>query len=164
MEVISVILRISGNLGLSDDSNRTFLGLLDSEANSISFSVDANEAFRANYPTKKSEVEALRPYLIEAFPVRGQIVPGSDPVDEGLTVDSLAMVITGRVAYNNNTQKDFSYEVRDDGSVYAHEQEEGDVAWEDAFGYEGGANVAVEFILSTLYSTVDDSINVEITT
>jgi hypothetical protein len=162
MAVRSVILRVSGNVGLSDNSIRTFLGLFDQETGLVSFSIDANEAFRANYPSKKEEIEALNPYLASVFPTVGQVVPASDPVDEGLVVDSLAMVITGRVAYDDNTQKDFSYEVRDDGSVFAHEAEEGDVAWADAFGVDSTPNTAAEAILTYLYSAVGDEIAVNI--
>ena len=164
MKPTSIILRVSGTLGLSDNSVRTFFGIIDSEADSIVFSVGANEAFRANYPTKKSEIELLRPYLVEAFPTIGRIVPGNDPIDEGLVVDSLSMVITGRVAYDDNSHKDFSYEVRDDGNVYAYDFEEGDEACKDAFGFDGLSNTASEFIFSTLYSTKEDPIKVVVTT
>lgn len=163
MEVTSVVFRISGNLGLSDNSTRTFLGQLEQDGPSkrdiLNISFDANEAFRANFPTKKEEIEALSPYSATIFPA-GQIVPSGDPVDAGLVVNSLSMVMTGRVTYSNNTQKDFSYEVRDDGSVYAHEAEEGDVAWADAFGPLGGPKIVAEIILTTLYSAMDDSITV----
>lgn len=164
MAVSSVVLRVSGVVSLSDDTIRQFLGLYDQESNSVIYSVDANTGFRANFPSKKTEIEALAPYDIAQFPTRGQIVAGGDPADEGLVVTSLAMVITGRVAEDDDTYEDFSYEVRDDGSVYNHTPVEGNAAWEAAFGFSGDANTVAAAIFSTLYSTEADPIAVSLTT
>lgn len=163
MAVSSIVLRISGNVALSDNSVKTFLGLYD--GNVVSILVDDEESFRVNYPSKKSEIVALDPYSAVKFPTKGKIVPASDPVDSGNVVSSLAMLITGRVAYDDNSYQDFAYEVSGDGTVTNHVTYggEGNEAWEEAFGVDALGNTVAESILSSLYSSEADPISVSVT-
>lgn len=162
MEINSVSARISGVAGLSDNSTATFLGLYDSYSKQIHLSVDANVEFRKNYPSQKTKIESLAPYTIAAFPTTGRIIPASDPTDTGLVVDSLSMVITGRVSFDNNTHDDFSFEIRDDGSIYDHTGDKGREIWKTAFGDTPAVNTIGAAVLTALYSTEADPIAVTI--
>lgn len=163
MAINSVSARISGVSSLSNNDVVSFLGLYDSYSNQIYLSVNANEEFRKNYPSQKSKIEELAPYTTAAFPSAGRIVPASDPVDTGVVVNSLSMVITGRVSFDDNTQDDFSFEVRDDGNVYDHTGELGREVWKTAFGDTPAINTIGNAVLTALYSTEADPIAVTIT-
>ena len=170
MSVTSFILRASGNVALSDNSNETFLALYNPFGDDFSLSVNGNEAFRINYPSKKSEIEGMDIYSAASVLSEGAIAISSDPSDSGVVVSSLAMVVTGRVTFSDNTQHDFSYEVRDDGSVYNHVEydDEGNEAWASIAGEVEDTAAATKEIVTNffenLYSTDADPITITLTT
>lgn len=168
MSVTSFILRASGNVAMSDNSNKTFLALYNPFGDGFSLSVDGNEAFRANFPSKKSEIEAMDIFDAAAILSNGAITVSKDPDDEGLVVSSLSMVVTGRVTFDDNTHNDFSYEVRDDGNVYNHVEfeDEGNEAWLAIAGPVEDTAAATKAIIidlfENLYSTDVDPIVVSL--
>jgi hypothetical protein len=166
-DVSSFYLRISGTAGVSNDTNATFLALYDSVSGQTSISINGNEEFRKNYPSKKSEIEDLAPYDAAVFASSGRVTVSSDPSDSALTVSSFTMVITGRVAYTDNTTKDFSFEIRDDGNVYNHQSVESNEAWLSIAGTgEDTATTTravITTVLESLYSDTGDAITVTLT-
>lgn len=155
MTISSFTLRISGNASLEDNTVVSFLENWDS--NNLGDLPQSNLSFRVLYPSKKSEVEALVPYVI----VGGQVVPSADPTAAPVPVSSVSMVITGKVAYTDNSSQSFSFEVRDDGSVYNHTGQEGEDAWL-AMAEDPTANALMAQMFTALYSTDEDPITVAI--
>jgi hypothetical protein len=166
MAINKFSLRISGVAALEDETNATFLGLYDSVSGQSIISVDGNTGFRKNYPSKKAEVEDLAIYDDSNFGSgAGAVTPASDPVDAGDVVRSLSMVITGRVAFDDETHQDFVYEVRDTGDVYNALHEGSNNAWAaiaaDLSSDAGlAARAVIEGILTQLYSSDSDPIAV----
>jgi hypothetical protein len=157
MTISSFTLRISGNASLEDNTVVSFLENWDS--NNLGDLPQSNLSFRVLYPSKKSEVEALVPYVI----VGGQVVPSADPTASPVDVSSVSMVITGKVAYADNSIQSFSFEVRDDGSVYNHTGQEGEDAWL-AMAEDPTANALMAQMFTALYATNEDPITVAIVT
>ena len=157
MVVTSFTLRISGVAALETGSSVSFLENWDSRVQGEL--VGSNISFRTNYPSKKSEIESLVPYTIEG----GQIVPSSDPTDSPIAVTSVSMVISGQVAYDDNSSGSFEFEVRDDGSVFNHTGVDGEDAW-IALAEDPTASTIIEQMFTDLYSTDEDPITVAIVT
>jgi len=160
MTVSSFTLRISGNAALEDGNIVSFLQNWDS--NVLGELPDSNLSFRNLYPSKKSEVEALYPYVT----TDGGAVSVSDPSpDAEVPVTSLSMVISGNIAYADDTVESVEFEVRDDGSVFNHS---GGEKW-DKFTNDIRDNgltsleETVESIFTTLYSAEGDSITASLT-
>lgn len=161
MTVSSFTLRVSGNAALEDGSIVSFLQNWDS--NVLGELPDSNLSFRNLYPSKKSEVESLYAYTTTDG---GAITPASDPTpDAEVPVTSLSMVISGNVAYDDDTTESIELEVRDDGSVFNHS---GGDKW-DKFTNDIRDNgltsleETIESMFATLYSTEGDSIAVNLT-
>lgn len=155
MTVSSFTLRVSGNASLANDNVVSFLENWDS--NVLSELPDSNLSFRALYPFQKEEVESLVPYTISG----GTVTPASDPTDAAVAVTSVSMVISGEVAFENNTVKSFEFEIQEDGSVYNHTGTEGEEAWV-ALAEDSTANSLIAQIFTTLYSSDDDPIMVTV--
>jgi len=111
------------------------------------------------YPSKKEQVESLVPYTISG----GTVTPASDPTDSSIAVTSVSMVISGEVAFADNSIKSYEFEIRDDNNVYNHSGEEGNEAWL-ALADDSTAKSLIEQIFTALYSSENDPITVTIVT
>lgn len=125
MTVRNFTLRISGNVALADNTIKSFLNNYDSAVKGSL--VDSNLAFRSLYSALKSQLISLEPWTNGNYAV----TPSADPTASAVAAEAAAIVITGIVAYEDNSIKSFAFELRDDGSAYNHTGAEGIAAWED---------------------------------
>lgn len=156
MTVSKFTIRVSGNASLADDRIVSFLKNWDSSV--LGDLPDSNLSFRYLYPSQKTKVESLTPYTISS----GTVTPSGDPTDSAVAVTAVSMVISGEVAFEDNTVKSFEFEIQEDGNVYNHFGTEAEEAW-TALAENSTANAIIDQIFTELYSTDDDPISITIT-
>lgn len=111
MTVKNFVINISGVVAKKNNSVEAFGAWFDS--NQKATLVGNQAAFNALFPDKVSIVHQLLTLLSPAS------VSFTDPATSE-EISSFTMIITGTVAYADNTVKHFSFEVRGDDGVYKH--------------------------------------------
>jgi len=158
MAIRNYVIRVSGNIALENNEVRSFSEVYDSAE---LFSLDdGNLAYRSMFPSKKTIHDALA--IWNNTITDANLTRTADPTDSPIAVTSVSMVVTGTVAYIDDTVKTFAFEIRDDDQVYEFNDEESEAAWQDLITTSTAAKDLILGIFETLLSTIADPIGVEI--
>lgn len=104
-------MNMSGIVAQNDNSVGSFGVWFDSQAKALL--VGSQDAFAAIFGTKSA---IMTEFLDKLLPARVSFVFPATP----LVVTSFTLVLSGVVAYDDNTVESFSFEVRDNDAVYKH--------------------------------------------
>jgi hypothetical protein len=142
MTVKNFVINISGVVANKDNSVDSFGAWFDSAQKALL--VGNQNAFNALFPSKASIVHQLLALLSPAS------VSFTDPATSKV-ISSFTMIITGTVAYADNTVKYFSFEVRDNDGVYKHISD-GNTTFDELVA-DSAANAIIDQLFTDLVGT-----------